>query len=168
MGEWSFVLDSGSEVRAKRRNKRNRGRQAKLRGRKVQEHDSCINWELTKQVWWGGGSWGCKGTHTKKKLGVCARDKRPLLPAPCLAASGRWGGERIEGHTRQWGLCGHLSDTDGEAADPERSESEKRGMWVSGSEILNRGQTGNVKDVKLSLCSVFGSSEKSPSRGQWC
>lgn len=37
-------------------------------------------------------------------------------------------GERIEGHTRQWGLCGHLSAADGEAVDPERSEREKRGV----------------------------------------
>lgn len=38
---------------------------------------------------------------------------------------------------------------------------------MSGSEILHREQTGNVKDVKLSFCSVFGSSEKSPKKSVW-
>lgn len=41
------------------------------------------------------------------------------------------------------------------AAEPERSESEKRGTWVSGSEILHREKTGNVKDVKSLFSSVF-------------
>lgn len=61
-----------------------------------------------------------------KQVGVCAHDKRPLLTS-CLAASGRsekgrekerGDGGRIEGHTRQWGLCGHLSATNGKAVDP--------------------------------------------------
>lgn len=53
---------------------------------------------------------------------VKQHDERPLLLPSCLAAPGRKKrrsgrkreemGERIEGHTRQWGLCGHLSVTD--------------------------------------------------------
>lgn len=68
-----------------------------------------------------------------KQVWVGAQDKRPLLFTSRLAAPGRrekeserergWGG-RIEGHTRQWGLCGHLSETDGKALDPERRDSE--------------------------------------------
>lgn len=68
-----------------------------------------------------------------KQVGVYAHDKRPLLLTSCLAASGRsekerekerGDGGRIEGHTRQWGLCGHLSATDGKAVDPGKTESE--------------------------------------------
>lgn len=69
----------------------------------------------------------------EKQVGVCAHDKQPLLLTSCLAASGRskkerekerGDGGRIEGHTRQWGLCGYLSATDGKAVDPARTESE--------------------------------------------
>lgn len=65
------------------------------------------------------------------QLGVCAQDKRPLLFTSRLAALDRrekerrrGDGGRIEGHTRQWGLCGHLSETDGKAVDPEWRDSE--------------------------------------------
>lgn len=53
---------------------------------------------------------------------VKQHDERPLLLPSCLAAPGRRKrrsgrkreemGEIMEGHTRQWGLCGHLSVTD--------------------------------------------------------
>lgn len=64
-----------------------------------------------------------------KEVWVCVQDKRPLLFTSRLAAPGwrekeREDGGRIEGHIRQWGLCGHLSETDGKALDPERRDSE--------------------------------------------
>lgn len=72
-----------------------------------------------------------------KQLGVCAHDKWPLLLPSCLAAPGwkkRRSGrkreemeERIEGHTRQWGLCGHLSVTDSKAVGPERTKRGQKG-----------------------------------------
>lgn len=87
-----------------------------------------------------------------KQLGVCAHDKRPLPAPSCLAAPGwkkrRSGrkreemGERIEGHTRQWGLCGHLSVTDGKVVDPERTESGQKELQVpecAGLEPRSRG-----------------------------
>lgn len=44
----------------------------KVNGLQVREHDSCINWELTKQVWWGGDG-GRRGSvkvqKKKKKVG---------------------------------------------------------------------------------------------------
>lgn len=62
---------------------------------------------------------------------MCAQDKRLLPFTSRLAAPGRGekerrrgDGGRIEGHTRQWGLCGHLSETDGKAVDPEWRDSE--------------------------------------------
>lgn len=38
--------------------------------------------------------------------------------------------ERIEGHTRQWGLCGHLSVTDGKAVGPERTKRGQKGLQL--------------------------------------
>lgn len=75
-----------------------------------------------------------------KQLGVCAHDKWPLLLPSCLAAPGwkkRRSGrkreemeERIEGHSRQWGLCGHLSVTDGEAVGPGRTRRGQQWLQV--------------------------------------
>lgn len=115
-----------------------------------------------------------------KQLGVCAHDKWPLLLPSCLAAPGwkkRRSGrkreemeKRIEGHTRQWGLCGHLSVTDGKAVGSERTERGQKGVQIPecacvwnekgmGRKTGNDENTGERKSVKWGKRSYRSSTE---------
>lgn len=102
-----------------------------------------------------------------KRLGVRAADKWPLLLPSCLAAPG-WKkrrsrikreemGQRMEGHTRQWGLCGRLPVSDGRAARTRRGPrvDRKRRRGLDKVSATKRGWDGKQRDEgKVYKCGI--------------